>query len=79
MDKIKGCKIDELFGEIHIVGKDKNEAIKSLKDKFQKDEFIFIDNNLKNIEMAMWVDTEGQKLHRIHYPDQIDEFRKLIK
>lgn len=79
MDKINSCEINELFGEIHIVGKDKNEAIKSLMSKFKGEDFIFIDNNMKNIESAKEIINTEQKLHLVHHPHELEKFKSLIK
>lgn len=79
MKKIKHCELDELFGEIHIVEKDKNEAIKSLMDRFKGEDFVFIDDNQENIEKAKEIMNDEQKLHTVHYPHELEEFRCLVK
>lgn len=79
MEKIKSCEIDELFGEIHIIGKDKNEVIEGLMSKFKGDEFIFIDDNKENIENARLVSSKNARLNNVHYPSDLELFKKLIK
>lgn len=76
--KMKSCEIDELFGEIHVVAGDKNEAIEKLMDRFEGEDFVFIDDSFDNLEKAKEIINKVQVLHAVHYPTEIDRFRKLI-
>ena len=76
--KIKSCEIEELFGEIHIVGKDKNETIEKLMNKFKGEEFVFVDDNLENIEKARKIVNKEQELHVVHYPGEMEIFKGLV-
>lgn len=79
MNKIKGCNIEGFFNEIHIVGEEKNSVIEKLMNKFNNDYFVFIDNNLENIENAKKIEKKGQKLHAINFPQDIEKFMKLVR
>lgn len=78
-NKIRCCEIEELFGEIHIVGKDKNEVIERLMNQFKGEDFVFVDDKAENIERARQIANKEQELHVIHYPTDIERFKNLIK
>lgn len=79
MSKINGCEIEELFGEIHVVGENKNEIIQRLMDRFKGEDFIFLDDRLEHLERAKQLINNDQKLHTIHYPNEIDKFKGMTK
>ena len=77
--KISSCEIEELFGEIHIVDKDKNAAIEGLMNKYPGEDFVFVDDKVENIERAKQIVNKEQELHVIHYPNELERFKDLIK
>lgn len=79
LSKIKGCEIEELFGEIHIVGENKNETIEELMSKFKGEDFIFLDDKLEHTERAKEIINNEQKLHTIHYPSEANKFKETHK
>lgn len=77
--KINSCEIEELFGEIHIVGENKNEAIEGLMAKFKEEDFVFVDDKTENIKRAKQIVNKDQELHVVHYPTEIDRLKSLMK
>lgn len=79
MNKIKGCNIEGFFNEIHIVDEEKNSVIEKLMDKFNDDHFVFIDNDLGNIEKVKKIKRGRQRLHTISFPHEVEKFMELVR